>query len=77
MVLSKILPIEHRILNIEIDNCFKNLPFPWIKPYDIELKVEGLKGNGTYDLVINGSVKKDLTTEDLKSYRLVVNKLPL
>lgn len=66
--------VEGRTIYIGIDNFLKNLPLPFDKFFTVELKVEGLKDAGTYELVLNEAQFKGLTAGQLKSYRVTVNQ---
>lgn len=66
--------LENKTINLQIENCLKQLAVPWENKFVIELKVEGLKDKSKYDLLIDGSATKDLTAQDLKSFSFWINE---
>ena len=64
---------DKKTLTIHYENWFKDLTLPYRRPYDIEIKVEGLNGNDSYNLVVNGSPPTTLTGRELSSFHVNVN----
>jgi hypothetical protein len=64
---------DKRTLTINFENWFKDLIWPYRDPYDIELKVEGLDDNGSYNLVVNGSPPITRSGRELSSFHMKVN----
>lgn len=65
---------DGNVLSIRMENALRELPMPYGQPFVIELKVDGLKGKGTYNLDLNGTLVKGLTQGQLTSYRVEVRK---
>ena len=64
---------DKKTLTIHFENWFKDLIWPYREPYDIEIKVEGLEDNRSYNLVVNGSAPSVLSGKELSNFHVKAN----
>jgi hypothetical protein len=64
---------DKKTLSIQFENWFKDLIWPYREPYDIEIKVEGLNDNGSYNLVVNGAPPTTRSGRELSSFHIKAN----
>ena len=63
---------DNRTIRVKLENQLSALPFAYEKPFEIDLKVEGLPDAGQYTLIINSCSPVKLTAKELLGYRLTI-----
>lgn len=63
---------DDRSLRVNIENHLGALPMPYDKPFEIDLKVEGLPDEGPYTLIVNEGEPIEVTAKQLASHNLTI-----